>query len=402
MSFKVLTVTTLNNYIKKILDNDIILSKVDVEGEISNFKKHTSGHLYFTLKDQNSRISCVMFRTDAGKLKKLPADGDKVTVSGKISAYVQGGNYQIYVNDIKSDGTGDLFLKFQEIKDRLEKEGVFSNLIKRRIPDNPRKIAVITSPTGAAIRDIIKVTKSRKPSQEIVIYPVQVQGTTSEGEVIEALKQINLRDDIDVIIIARGGGSIEDLWSFNSETMAYAIRGSKIPVVTGIGHDIDYTIADFAADLRGATPSQAAELTVPSVVDYIKKVRESKIALGRLMSEKLRNETNHLNLLLRIIKQNDPKIIILNEIRNVTEIKERLNYHMRNTLDKERRKLEGAGNLLAAYSPLNVLEKGYAIIEDNSGKVLDSVGLLDETKILRITVKDGKRTFIKGEKLNES
>jgi exodeoxyribonuclease VII large subunit len=284
----------------------------------------------------------------------------------------------------------------------LEKEGVFSNLIKRRIPDNPRKIAVITSPTGAAIRDIIKVTKSRKPSQEIVIYPVQVQGTTSEGEVIEALKQINLRDDIDVIIIARGGGSIEDLWSFNSETMAYAIRGSKIPVVTGIGHDIDYTIADFAADLRGATPSQAAELTVPSVVDYIKKVRESKIALGRLMSEKLRNETNHLNLLLRIIKQNDPKIIILNEIRNVTEIKERLNYHMRNTLDKERRKLEGAGNLLAAYSPLNVLEKGYAIIEDNSGKVLDSVGLLDETKILRITVKDGKRTFIKGEKLNES
>ncbi|MFB0917640.1 MAG: exodeoxyribonuclease VII large subunit [Clostridiaceae bacterium] len=401
MSFKVLTVTSLNNYIKKILDNDVILSNIDVEGEISNFKKHTSGHLYFTLKDETSRVNCVMFKTDASKLKKLPVDGDKVTVKGRISSYVQGGNYQIYVNDIKSTGTGDLFLRFMEIKEKLEKEGLFSSEVKKRIPENPGKIAVITSPTGAAIRDIIKVTKNRNPSQELVIYPVQVQGAISEGEVLQALYNINQRDDIDVIIIARGGGSIEDLWSFNSEAMAYAIRRSKIPVVTGIGHDIDYTIADFAADLRGATPSQAAELTVPSIIEYFDRISQIRNTLRRNINEKIRTEKNHLSLMQRMIMQNDPKLLILNESKNVSDIKERLNFRINNILDKEQRRLDAARNLLAAYNPMNVLSKGYAIVEDTDGKLIDDVNVLEDKNIIKITLKNGNRLF-KGGVLHES
>lgn len=389
----VLTVTALNSHIKRIIDNDLILSDVEVEGEISNFKKHTSGHLYFTLKDQESRVNCVMFRTDALKLKKLPQDGDKVNIKGRVSVYVQGGNYQIYVRDISSQGAGDLYQKFMEIKDRLSKEGLFDQKIKRPLPVKPSKIAVITSPTGAAIRDIIKVTKNRFPSQKLVIFPVQVQGAVSESEVINALEMVNRRDDIDVVIIARGGGSIEDLWSFNSEMMAYAIRRSRIPVVTGIGHDIDYTIADFAADLRGATPSHAAELTVPSASEMSDAVENMRMTLKRNLDRKLRIEENRLELYLKLIKQNDPAQIILNRTREVSDKREMLCEKIRNYHDREARRLENAKGLLKAYNPQNVLNKGYSIIEDSEGRLVDSVEKLKDCEIINITMKDGKAAY---------
>lgn len=402
MNIKVLTVSSLNNYIKRILDQDYILRNVKVQGEVSNFKDHTSGHLYFSLKDQGSRINCVMFRQQRNMLKNLPKDGDKVTILGRVSAYVQGGNYQIYVEDIQDDGTGDLYAKFLQIKERLEKEGLFREAGRLKIPTNPSKIAVITSPTGAAIRDIIKVMRTRNPNQILIIYPVKVQGQTSEAEVIAAIRQVNQRDDIDCLIIARGGGSIEDLWSFNSEEMAYAIHESKIPVVTGIGHDIDFTIADFSADLRAATPSQAAELTIPNRADDLAYTSEARRRLRHLMDARLRSERNDLSMKTRMIRQNDPRLVIINEMKNVSDLKEQLMAIATNRLEKDAGLLERGRALLNAYNPYNVLDKGYAIVRDEQNNVVDTVEGLGAALTLRIRVKDGEAAFEKGVQLNDN
>lgn len=400
MNIKVLSVTSLSNYIKKLIDADFVLQNIKVQGEISNFKAHSSGHLYFTLKDEGARINCVMFRQERQKLRVLPRDGDKVTVKGRVSIYAQGGSYQIYVEDLQGEGTGDLYTKFLEIKQRLADEGLFDERNRRPIPVHPEKIAVITSPTGAAIRDIIKVLKTRNPGQSLVIYPVSVQGEASEGEVLKAMAQVNLRDDLSTLILARGGGSIEDLWSFNSEKIAYAIRASKIPVVTGIGHDIDFTIADFAADLRAATPSQAAELTIPNTSVYLDAVTEVRRRLHQGMAQRLRQAKTDLSMQQRFILQNDPRLIIINEIRTVAELRERLSGSMNRRMDQEDRLLERAKSLLMAYNPRNVLDKGYAIIQNESDEVLDSVSLLERANIFRIRVKDGEVRYEKGDRID--
>lgn len=397
MNLKVLSVTSLNTYIKKILDADFILRSIKVQGEISNFKAHTSGHLYFTLKDPGSRINCVMFRQEAQKLNTQPRDGDQVTISGRVSAYVQGGAYQIYVDDLQGDGTGDLYTQFLRIKEKLAREGLFDEATRRPIPTAPRKIAVITSPTGAAIRDIIKVLRTRNRAQALVIYPVQVQGESSAREVIAAIERVNQRDDIDTLILARGGGSIEDLWGFNSEAMAYAIRSSRIPVVTGIGHDIDFTIADFAADLRAATPSQAAELTIPSTVDHAALLAQSRRRIGSLMTERLRQERAALAMHQRLIRQNDPRVVLVNEMRALDEQRDRLGRILTDRLDREARTLERARALLAATNPYHVLDKGYAIVRNDAGEVLSRVETLQSAPRVHIRVKDGEAVFVKGD-----
>lgn len=396
MNLKVLSVTSLNNYIKRILDADFILSSIKVQGEVSNFKAHSSGHLYFTLKDSGSRIKCVMFRQARKSLAVLPKDGDKITVTGNVSVYTQAGEYQIYVEDIQGEGTGDLYQRFLEIKKKLSDEGLFDADKRLPIPPSPRKIAVITSPTGAAIRDIIKVLRTRNPAQELLIYPVTVQGETSEREVLSAIEAVNRRDDIDTLIIARGGGSIEDLWSFNSEPMAYAIRNCKVPVVTGIGHDIDFTIADFAADLRAATPSQAAELAIPNTTDYQSLVQESRRRLKNMMNSRLQQERSALVMHQRFIRQNDPRMQIVNEFRTLEEIRTRLMENMERRRELEERKLERAKALLTAYSPLNVLDKGYAIVRNEADEVMSSTSQLERAETLKIRVRDGESVFEKG------
>lgn len=401
MNIKVLSVSSLNNYIKRILDQDYILRNVKVQGEVSNFKDHTSGHLYFTLKDQASRINCVMFRQQRNMLKNLPQDGDQVTILGRVSAYVQGGNYQIYVDDIQDDGTGDLYAKFLQIKESLAKKGLFDEEGRLPIPTNPVKIAVITSPTGAAIRDIIKVMKTRNPNQTLIIYPVKVQGQTAEAEVIAAIKQVNRRHDIDTLIIARGGGSIEDLWCFNSEEMAYAIHESKIPVVTGIGHDIDFTIADFSADLRAATPSQAAELAIPNMADDLAYTSEARRRLRQLMDARLRTERSDLVMKTRMIRSNDPRMIIINEMKKVSDLKEQLIATQASRLEKDAGILERGRALLNAYNPYNVLDKGYAIVQNEHNEVVDTVQGLEAALSFRIRVKDGEAAFKKGVQLND-
>lgn len=395
MNLKVINVTSLNNYIKKLIEGDIILRNVAVEGEISNFKDHTSGHLYFTLKDNLSRVSCVMFRMDRLKLKKIPKDGDKVTLKGRVSVYPQGGNYQIYVESIEfTDLTGDLFLRFNEIKEKLSKAGLFNEELKRPICESPRKIAVVTSPTGAAVRDIIRVMKSRNPSQELLIYPSLVQGENSTKEIILAIKRINFREDVDTIILARGGGSIEDLWAFNSEELAYVIRESKIPIVTGIGHEIDFTIADFAADKRCATPSQAAEIAIPSVMGRIRDIENIERKMKLLIMERLKREKQVILFMERFIKNKDPKVNLINEIKYISDLEEGLKKTMDQRFKEEKRRMTSYLALLNAFNPYSVLEKGYSIVMDEAGHVLKSIEEIDRNNIFRLRVSNGE-TIIK-------
>src|SRR3712207_3002284 len=245
MYMKALSVSDINNYIKKMMDNDFILNNSLIKGEISNFKIHSSGHIYFSLKDLNSKINCVMFKSYAANLKIIPQDGMKVIVKGRISTYVKGGNYQLYCESIQLDGLGELYIAFEQLKEKLQREGLFDMEHKRPIPKYAKKIGVITSPTGAAIRDIINVTKRRNNSVNLLIYPAIVQGVNASRDVINGIEVLNKRNDIDLIIIARGGGSIEELWTFNDENLARAIYKSSIPVITGVGHEVDYTIVDF-------------------------------------------------------------------------------------------------------------------------------------------------------------
>lgn len=434
MNPRIITVTALNNYIKRILDSDIVLMNTNVEGEVSNLVHNRSGHLYFSLKDSESRVDCVMFKGDVMKMDKIPVDGDTVTVKGRISFYPRDGKCQLYANSMQLKGMGDLFVRFNELKEKLFKEGLFDTEKKRPLPVKPEKIAVITSPTGAAIRDVINVTKRRNKGQCLIIYPVKVQGEGATEEVIEALERVNKRDDIDLIIIARGGGSIEDLWAFNSEKLAYALRASKVPVVSGIGHEIDTTITDLAADFRAATPSQAAELAVPVIEDQVEAVIQARRRIISLMKERFNSIRNSFNITQRFLSSKNPKFLLVNEGERLMRLNDRMEKSLssairnnKNSLDsmniklskhnpenviklnKEKalrlredieriiftkmnesyKNIEAATDLLNAYSPKSILNKGYAIVQDENDKVLMSTSEVLENKILKITVKDG-------------
>ena len=265
MYSKILTVTAVNSYIKKVIDNDFILKNSNIKGELSNVKIHSSGHIYFSLKDNFTKIKCVMFKTKAMDLSFIPKDGMNVVVSGNISIYEKEGTYQLYCNTMEVDGEGELFTAFNLLKEKLEREGLFDINRKKEIPVIPRRIGVITSPTGAAVRDIIKVATRRNENIDILIYPSLVQGINASKDISRGIRVLNNIEDIDVIILARGGGSIEELWAFNEEEVARAMATSKTPIITGIGHETDFTIADFTADLRAATPSHAAEIAVYSL-----------------------------------------------------------------------------------------------------------------------------------------
>jgi exodeoxyribonuclease VII large subunit len=265
MSSVILTVHQLNDYVRVLLTRDPLLQKVRVRGEISNLKIHSSGHMYFSLKDEFGRIQCIMFRQQKEHLNFLPSNGMQVIVTGTVSLFTRDGQYQLYIDDIKKDGIGDLHLAFEELKKKLREEGLFDAAYKKPLPLLPQKIAVVTSHTGAAIKDIIRVIKHRNPYVDILIIPVAVQGSGAAEQIAKAIDYANTRDDIDIIITGRGGGSIEELWAFNEEIVARAIFRSDIPVIAAIGHETDFTIADFTADVRAATPSNGAELAVPEV-----------------------------------------------------------------------------------------------------------------------------------------
>ena len=393
MYTKILSVTEANGYIKKVLDNDFILKNSHIKGELSNVKIHSSGHIYFSLKDMNSKIKCVMFRSNAMSLSFTPRDGMKVIVSGNISIYEKEGVCQLYCSTMEVQGEGELHIAFNLLKEALEKEGIFDLSRKKTIPAMARRIGVVTSPTGAAIRDIIKVAKRRNKKVDILIYPSLVQGIDAGKEIVKGIRELNKIQDIDVIIVARGGGSIEELWAFNEEIVARAIADSNKPIITGIGHETDFTIADFAADLRAATPSHAAEIATYSLDLLQDKLINFKYDLKNAMEKQINDRFNYIEELLRLVKLYSPQNYIVNQYEKIDVLKKGLDFSIKLKLQKEESRLQVINHRLIANNPLNILNKGYGIVEDKNNKVIDTLSELKKHDIVKVTMKDGSGLF---------
>ena len=400
MYSKIITVSTLNNYIKKTLDNDFILRNANVKGELSNVKIHSSGHIYFSLKDNSSKINCVMFKSNANSLTFIPENGMNVLVNGRISVYEKEGVYQLYCDGMEIDGIGNLYIEFEKLKRKLEEEGLFDFENKIDIPMFPRKIGVITSSTGAAIRDIINVTRRRNDKVDILIYPSLVQGINAKYDIVKGIEKLNSITDIDVIILARGGGSIEELWAFNEEIVARAIAKSKKPIVTGIGHETDFTISDFVSDKRASTPSQAAEIVVPTIEELNERLLNIRgMITNNIKSEMLKNKKN-LEMYKKVLELNSPKNFLVNQYNIIDNKKEILGHKMKKILEYQLREVQKNYELLGAHNPLNILNKGYSLIYDNEKHVISSINELKDEKKVKILLKDGKGTF-KIERMNE-
>lgn len=393
MYLKTLTVSDINKYIKKVVDNDFILNNAVISGEISNFKLHSSGHMYFSLKDEYSKINCVMFKGNSKTLKFIPDNGIKVIVKGRISVYEKDGSYQLYCNTIEPEGLGELYVAFEKLKRKLELEGLFDVEHKRPIPKFAERIGVITSPTGAAIRDIINVSRRRNNNSEIIIYPSLVQGVGASEDIIRGIETFNKKGNLDIIIIARGGGSIEELWAFNDENLARAIYNSKIPIITGIGHEVDYTIADFVSDRRAPTPSAAAEIAVFNKEETLNSIGNYKSRLNYRMTQILKDKYNNIENLKRNLEMNSPQRIIVNEYHKLDRLKEALNHNIKANLEFKKQKLSKINALLSAHNPLNILNKGFAVIEATDGTVVSSLNKLELLTEANIILKDGEGKF---------
>ena len=410
MDIKYITISDLNRYIKAKFDIDSNLNNVYLKGEISNFKHHTRGHFYFTLKDENSRLSAVMFNFNASKVGFEPEDGMKVLVSGRISVYEATGSYQIYVNTMEMDGIGNLYLEFEKLKKKLASEGLFNPEHKKPIPKYPKTIGIITAPTGAAIRDILSTIKRRYPIAKTILFPALVQGEGAKESVTRQLKKAQ-EYDLDVIICGRGGGSIEDLWCFNEEMVARAIYESKIPVISAVGHEIDFTIADFVADLRAPTPTGAAEMAVPNITDLNNLFNQLKIRATKAIQNKIDGTENRLKTLTsKQILKNPLSIYEIKEQRLdnlldrlqlfiANKLKEdNLRYHkiIDNKLLKEPAKIlenkEYQFNILlktvTILNPMKLLDSGYSIVK-NKNEVITSVKLVNVDDVINIALKDG-------------
>ncbi len=406
IKMKAFTVTEITKYLKRIIGADPILNHVIIEGEISNFTRHSSGHCYFTLKDDQSKMTCVLFSQYVTETVHALKNGDKVHAKGQITIFERDGKYQLYVQEIENIGLGALHIKFQLLKESLEKKGYFDTKYKKMLPKLPKRIGVITSPTGAAIQDIISVTKRRSTYSELLIYPVRVQGEGSSSEIVRAIKYFNDKNPVELIILARGGGSIEELWSFNEENVAVAIFESKVPIITGVGHETDFTISDFVADHRAPTPSAAAEIAVKSkeeirlmfnkalqsiMLQVNRKVELEKAKLERFSEKKLADKVQQFT------DMKSQKLEHLHD-RSIKSVK--------NFAAMERSKLNAYGTQLSALSPLNVLSRGYGIVSKDE-IVISSIGQLKPDDDISIQFVDGKATGTIGsieisEKIQES
>lgn len=369
-----LTVTQLNEYVKRLIDNTPQLGDVYVKGEISNFKNHYStGHFYFTLKDEGGQLRAVMFKSSASKMKFMPEDGMKVTVHGKISSFVRDGTYQLYADSMEPDGIGSLYIAFEQLKRKLEREGLFDASRKKPLPKIPTRVGVITSATGAAIRDMINVCGRRFPYAKLVLFPSLVQGPDAPPQLIAGLQYFNQSRSVDVIIIGRGGGSIEDLWAFNDEGVARAVAASAIPVISAVGHETDFTICDFAADKRAPTPSAAAELAVPETNELKRKIsniitRESDVIAHML---KLRREK--LDSLAKTRSMTDPMNFI-NDRRILTDmLSDRLLRSFGNELNAKKAEMAASAGKLNALNPLSVISRGYSAVYKESGELVKNI-----------------------------
>lgn len=446
MEHRYLTVTALTKYIKRKFDADPHLQNCYVKGEISNFKQHSSGHMYFTLKDEKARLLAVMFARDNRGMKFKPENGMQVLIRGDLSLYEQSGQYQIYIKEMAPDGIGELYLAFEQLKEKLNKEGLFSSQTKKGLPKYPKTVGVITSPTGAAIRDIVSTIRRRYPIANILLLPALVQGEQAAPSVAKAIAVANTMDQIDVLIVGRGGGSIEELWAFNEEMVARAIFDSKIPIISAVGHETDFTIADFVADLRAPTPTAAAELAVPHIDEVVERILNRKTRLLRAMKERVNSQKLRLNRINRSyafryphklyeqkleqldkqteqLVRNTKKMLELKTIHHQNlhnrllrnepnkkmieakeaqqRLKRSLTRAMQIIFEKKQNKFVHQISKLEALSPLKIMERGYSLTFNENQKLISKIAQVNQNDEITVRLSDGslqcKVMDIKGE-----
>ena len=385
-----ISVTDLNKYIKNKIADDEYLSNILIKGEISNFKHHYTGHLYFTLKDENSLIKCIMFKSYAQKLNFEPKDGMKVYILGSVSVFERDGVYQIYAKVMEEDGLGDLYTKYQKLKEELEKKGLFDQSHKQKIPMMPKVIGVLTSQTGSVIRDIINVSTRRNPNVYIRLLPVPVQGEGAAEKIAEGINYMNQNQLADVIILARGGGSLEDLWPFNEEIVAYSIYESKIPIISAVGHETDFSISDFVADLRAPTPSAAAELAVPDIYEVKQKINTYQNRLKMALTKKLEIMKLRYDKCMSSSVFREPTRRIQENYIKIDAYVKQLENVINKIKEKNKNKYIELVSKLDTLSPLKTLTRGYSIIEKD-GKIVKSITDLQAEDEISIRLKDGEK-----------
>ena len=384
------TVTEINNYIKSLVDNEPQLRNVQIVGEISNFKRYPSGHCYFTLKDSGAVLKCVMFRGKAMSMKFDPQNGDTVLAIGRITVYERDGVYQLYTDMLLQQGVGDLMVAYEKLKAKLEAEGLFSSERKQAIPMNPKTVGIITSPVGAAVRDVITVSRRRNRGIKLLLYPVKVQGEGASTEIARAINFFNKHNLADVLIVGRGGGSIEELWAFNEEQTVRAVASSAIPVISAVGHETDFTLCDFAADVRAATPSQAAELAVADAEGYILQVENLQRRLKHFMQARLEQEEYRLDRASNSWALKDPERLFADGVLRTDAAYNKLITKMDGLLKECAHKFELQAARLDNLSPLSVLARGYSVTQTEDFKVVTSTQQVRWGEELVTTVADGK------------
>jgi len=390
MESKLLTVTEVTTRVKSLLQDDPILTDLKVEGEISNFHHHRSGHMYFSLKDDNSKLNCVMFQGNNQKLDFSPEDGQVVLARGYLDVYVPRGEYQLYVTEMEQEGEGALYQKFLQLKEKLKKEGLFDQERKQELPFLPARIGLVTSPTGAAIRDIISVLKRRYAGVSVLLAPSRVQGEEAENELIRSLEYLEKRDDIDLIIISRGGGSLEDLWPFNSEKLARKIAASDIPIISGVGHETDFTIADFVADLRAPTPSAAAELAVR---DFTRLEDQLKDLGRRLHSNYLSYLTKNRRELEFLSKNRiwkEPAVLFQNIRQQLDDLVSRFNRELEAEFSDKGQRLKSLARELENLSPHKILSRGYSVTMNQEGQVIKMSSEVENSEMITTRLASGE------------
>ena len=385
----IFTVSEVNQFIKDLLDNVPPLQEVLLRGEISNYKLYPSGHHYFTLKDSQCSLKCVMFRGSAARLRFRPENGIQVIASGRISVYPRDGAYQLYCTGLTPEGAGDLSVAFEQLKEKLRKEGLFDETHKKPLPRYPQRIAIVTSPAGAAVHDMIRILRRRYPIAKVLLLPVRVQGTEAPAEIAGAIRYANARSLADVLITGRGGGSLEDLWAFNDERVARAIYDSDIPVISAVGHEPDVAISDFVADRRASTPSNAAEIAVPDMAELLRYLRGADNAMAQSVLHRLEREERRLKMLSEKRALTDPMAFVQDRRLQLDYLQDKMTAAARTHWDREARRFAGAVAKLDALSPLKVLGRGYAVARTEDGGILRSSDQVQPGDRIRLRLAQG-------------
>ena len=384
-----LTVSQLNGYIKGMFESDDVLSGISVSGEISNIKYHASGHVYFTLKDEAAAINAVMFRSDLSRLTFRAENGMRVIAAGRVSVYERSGQYQLYVSHMRPDGLGQLYMMLEALKKKLAAEGLFDPSRKKKLPTFPKRIGVVTSSTGAVIKDIVKVATRRYQLAEIVLFPVHVQGDEAVPEICAGIEYFNIEKNVDVMIVGRGGGSVEDLWAFNSEAVARAVAASDIPIISAVGHQSDFTVCDMVADVTAGTPSMAAELAVPDMVQVKDMLDRDKMLMCRAMQKLIDEKRMYLDDRWNVIELNSPKNRLKQMAISLAASEDKLISLVKMALSRGENALGEAAAGLAALNPLAVLSRGYGYVQSDDGRVLCRAADINAGDRIKITMADG-------------